>query len=179
MKITRILSAALAVFFAAALFAGCAKKTGTEAPDGMKLASDPDVAGYSLFVPEDWDVDMQTKSTRAYCPGSDKSFIMVMTGDLVHADSTVDDWWEEGLSELEALYADFTLVSRGKTVLGGVEADKFVYTGTFDGTAFKYTQTAAIKSGAIYIVTYGAEADKWEAHSGEADSMLAAFRFGK
>ena len=177
MKISKILSAVLAAIIAAALFAGCSKDTDTAVPDGMKLASDPAVAGYTLFVPDGWDVDMQTKSTRAYCPGSDKSFVMVMTGDLGSTSATVDEWWEEGLSELEALYADSTLVSRGKTVLDGVEADKFVYTGTFDGTAFKYTQTAAVKGGAIYVITYGAEADKWEAHSAEADSMLAAFRF--
>ena len=174
-KFTCLLIAAL---IAASILSGCSKGDPT-VPDGMKLASDPAVADYTFFVPEDWDVDMRTASTRAYCPGGDKSYIMVMTGDLGSTGTTVADWWESGLSELEALYRDFKLVSRESTTLDGTAAEKFVYSGTFDGTEFKYTQTAAVKSTSIYVITYGAEAEKWADHSDEADAAVAAFRFGK
>ena len=42
-----------------------------------------------------------------------------------------------------------------------------------------HAEVAAIKSGVIYIITYGATADKWDGHSDEVASMIANFRFGK
>ena len=179
MKTKKIISIIALLAIAAAVFSGCSKKD-PSVPDGMKLASDPELATYTFFVPESWSIDTQNSSTRAYCSGTDRSFIMVMTGEMQYTDSTVDGWWESGLSELKALYQNFELSVEGEeTELGGVAAKKYVYSGDFDGTSFKYTQVAAIKSGVIYIITYGATADKWDGHSDEVASMIANFRFGK
>lgn len=176
MKI-RILSVVLCLILASAVLAGCSKKD-PAVPEGMKLASDPGVASYTLFVPEGWNIDMQTASTRAYCSGSDKSFVMVMTGELEHTDTTVADWWDAGLSELKALFPDFELVSREKATLDGREGEKFIYTGTFDETPFKYTQIAATKAGVIYVLTYGATQDRWDSHLDEITDVIDNFRFG-
>ena len=178
MKKKRIVSFIAAAVIALAVLSGCSNGDGT-VPDGMKLASDPELATYTFFVPESWSIDTQDASTRAYCSGTDRSFIMVMTGDLQYTDSTVDSWWESGLSELQTLYQNFDLLSRDETTLGGADAEKFVYTGDFDGTSFKYMQTAAIKGGAIYIITYGATSDKWDSHLDEVARMLENFKFGK
>ena len=172
MKTKKIISIIAVIAIAAAVFSGCSKKD-PSVPDGMKLASDPELATSTFFVPEN-------SRTRAYCSGTDRSFIMVMTGEMQYTDSTVDGWWESGLSELKALYQNFELSVEGEeTELGGAAAKKYVYSGDFDGTSFKYTQVAAIKSGVIYIITYGATADKWDGHSDEVASMIANFRFGK
>ncbi len=171
-----IIAAALAL---TAALAGCSAKKDRTVPDGMKLASDPELAGYTFFVPESWSVDIRTASTRAYCPGADKSSVMVMTGELEHTDSTVEGWWESGIDELKALYSDFELISREDAELDGAKGEKFVYSGTFDGTQFKYSQVAAVKGGVIYVVTYGATADRWDSHLEEFSSMIGNFRFGK
>ncbi|MBR3423375.1 MAG: hypothetical protein IKG80_02670, partial [Clostridia bacterium] len=112
--------------------------------------------------------------------GTDRSFIMVMTGEMQYTDSTVDNWWESGLAELKALYRNFELSVEGEeTKLGGADAKRYVYSGDFDETSFKYSQVAAIKSGVIYIITYGATADKWDSHLDEVKMMIENFRFGK
>ena len=113
MKIKRVISIVAALALAVAVLSGCSKKD-PNVPDGMKLASDPELATYTFFVPESWSIDTQNASTRAYCSGTDRSFIMVMTGEMQYTDSTVDDWWESGLSELKALYLNFELQLRVK-----------------------------------------------------------------
>ena len=179
MKTKRIVSIIAALAIAAAVLSGCSKKDPT-VPDGMKLASDPELATYTFFVPESWSVDTHDASTRAYCSGTDRSFIMVMTGEMQYTDPTVDSWWESGLAELKALYQNFDIFVEGEeTKLDGADAKKYVYSGDFDETSFKYSQVAAIKSGVIYIITYGATADKWESHLDEVNSMIENFRFGK
>ncbi len=179
MKTKRIISIIAAFAIAAAVLTGCSDKD-PSVPDGMKLASDPELATYSFFVPESWSVDTHDASTRAYCSGADRSFIMVMTGDLQYSDPTVESWWESGLTELKALYQNFEISVEGEEAkLGGEDARKYVYSGDFGETSFKYTQVAAIKTGVIYIVTYGATVDKWESHLDEVNKMIENFRFGK
>ena len=178
-KLRKIISLIAAAAIFAAVLPGCSKADPT-VPDGMKLASDPELATYTFFVPDSWSIDTQNASTRAYVSGTDRSFIMVMSGDLQHTDSTVDSWWESGLDELKALYQNFELSVEGEeTKLDGADARKYVYSGDFGGTSFKYTQVAAVKGGVIYIITYGATADKWDSHVDEVNKMIGNFRFGK
>ena len=178
-KMKKIISCLAILAIAASVLAGCSDRD-PSIPDGMKLASDPKLATYTFYVPESWSIDTQNASTRAYCTGTDRSFVMVMAGELQYTDSTVDGWWESGLSELKALYRDFTLSVDGEdTKLDGADAKKYVYSGVFDETEVKYTQVAAVKGGSIYIITYGATADKWESHLDEVDRMILNFRFGK
>ncbi|MBQ3900551.1 MAG: hypothetical protein IKR53_05245 [Clostridia bacterium] len=171
--------AAVALILTAVFAVSCSGKK-SDVPDGMKLASDPKSASYTLYVPEDWTVDVQNSSTRAYCSKEDRSSVMVMTGETENTDTPVRDWWESGLSELKALYPDFELVTEGEKVkFGGADAEKYVYSGTFDGTKFKYTQVAAVKRGVIYVLTYGAPEDKWESHVGEVEKIIENFSFSK
>lgn len=171
---------ALVALILAAIFAVSCSGKKSEVPDGMKLASDPKAASYTLYVPESWTVDMQTSSTRAYCSKEDRSSVIVMTGETENTDTPVRTWWESGLSELRALYPDFEIAAEGEKVkLGDADAEKYVYSGTFDGTKFKYTQVAAVKKGVIYILTYGAPEDKWESHVEEVEKMIENFRFSK
>ena len=58
--------AAVALILTAVFAVSCSGKK-SDVPDGMKLASDPKSASYTLYVPEDWTVDVQNSSTRAYC----------------------------------------------------------------------------------------------------------------
>ena len=60
-----------------------------------------------------------------------------------------------------------------------LEGEGNAYSGTFDGTKFKYTQVAAVKRGVIYVLTYGAPEDKWESHVGEVEKIIENFSFSK
>ena len=54
------------------MLASCNKDDLT-VPSGMVLASDKDVAYYSLFVPKTWTVDIQTGTTTAYVKSSSET----------------------------------------------------------------------------------------------------------
>ena len=55
----------------------CGNDTPTNAPDGMKLASDPEIVDYFLYVPEDWVVTSQTGMTMAQTSLNDDSNVIV------------------------------------------------------------------------------------------------------
>ncbi len=164
-----------------AVFAVSCSGKNDGAPEGMKLASDPKLASYTLYVPESWTVDTQTAVTRAYCSKEDRSSVIVMTGDAENTDDPIKAWWESGLPELEALYEDFKLEKEDgeKTKLGGADAVKYVYSGTFEKEKFKFTQIAAVKKGVIYVFTFGGTEDKWKSHVEEVEKMIENFSFSK
>lgn len=67
----------LLIFVMLFSLAACGSNTPSDAPDGMKLASDPEIVDYYLYVPEDWEVTSQTGMTMAQASLSDDSNVIV------------------------------------------------------------------------------------------------------
>lgn len=155
----------------------CSKNTEDVTPDGMKKASSDELAGYSFYVPQDWTVDMQTAATRAYCSKSDISSVSVMAWELEYTDSTVSDWWDVNVKELQQVFPDYSEESIDQTTLDGSQAVRYVYTASSGANKFKFMQTAAVKDGAVYVVTYSALEDVYDSHTEEVYTMLENFRF--
>lgn len=55
----------------------CGSDTPEGVPDGMKLASDPEIVDYYLFVPESWEVTSRTGMTMAQASLNDDSNVIV------------------------------------------------------------------------------------------------------
>lgn len=55
----------------------CGNENTGDIPDGMKLASDPEIVDYLLYVPEDWVVTSQTGMTMAQASLNDDSNVIV------------------------------------------------------------------------------------------------------
>ncbi|MBQ7364039.1 MAG: hypothetical protein IJW46_00375 [Clostridia bacterium] len=57
-------------------FVSCAEETG-DAPYGMKLASDPEVVDYKVYVPEDWTITSKTGMTTAQVSLADATNMII------------------------------------------------------------------------------------------------------
>ena len=143
----------------------CSKNTEDVTPDGLKKASSDELAGYSFYVP------------RAYCSKSDISSVSVMAWELEYTDSTVSDWWDVNVKELQQVFPDYSEESIDQTTLDGSQAVRYVYTASSGENKFKFMQTAAVKDGAVYVVTYSALEDVYDSHTEEVYTMLENFRF--
>lgn len=156
----------------ALLLIGC--QNDPEAPTGMKTASG-EGADYTLFVPDDWTVDITTGATGAYVSSADTSGVLVTTWDLPNTDTSLDDWWETNLAEIETVYQDVTVDSSETLLVDGCHAVQYVWTGTLGSYTYRVMQTAAVKNGSVYLFTYTSLPDLYDSHLEEVEQMLEFF----
>ena len=151
----------LVLVFALTLMTACGKKA--DAPKGMKLASG-NAASYSLFIPKDWKIDVQTGYTAAHVSDEDKTNVSVTVYDLEHTNSTVDEWWEVNSEDFSIVCTDYKEIRIGAdTVLDGANAKEYVYSAKLGGVEYTYHQVAAVtEGGTVYVITYTTTPDKYE-----------------
>lgn len=149
-KIVSILLACLVLF----CLAGCKSNDG--APDGMKLASSPDLVPYSLYVPESWVIDDNNSSTRAHVSSIDTSSVSV--GDYGYA--TVDEWWEAYKTALSSV-SGFEILEEGVAGIVDGQASKSYTYKTVQATilgaenvAYKHYATATMHNGLVYVILF-------------------------
>lgn len=174
-KILKLTAVIVAILSALALVS-CSSDGDDASPDGMKRASS-DTAPYVLYIPEDWITDMQTGMTSAHVSSSDSSNVSVTAWELEHTDDTVDTWWDVNIAELCSVFTDYTEVSSVETVLCGESAKQYVYTARLADTEYKYMQTAAVRDGSVYVITYTALPDVYDSHLDDVAKILSAFVF--
>lgn len=170
MKRILTLILALSVLF----LTGCDRDA--NAPAGYKTASG-EAADYFFFVPDDWTVDMTTGATSAYYSVEDPSSVSVMAWELPHSDTTIDQWWEMNMEDVTRVFRNVEAAAPENVTMGGVHAQKYVYTADLGEYSYKILQAAAIKGGSVYLITYTALADSYEAHLEEVNNMIAFFQF--
>ena len=164
----------LALALAMLTITGC--NADADAPTGYKTASG-EAADYAFFVPDDWTVDLTTGATSAYCSTEDPSSISVMAWELPNTDTTLDEWWEMNLEDISMVFRNLDVAAPETLTLDGVHAQKYVYTADLGEFSYKIQQTAAIKGGSVYLVTYTSLADTYDAHLEEVNNMLSFFLF--
>ena len=180
-KVTAItmkkLISAAAILIAALSIVSCSNSTDdSNIPEGMIRASG-EAASYILYIPDDWQVDLQTGVTTAHVSSDDPSNISAAAWELEHTDDTIDTWWEVNLAELENAFTDYTEIYSGDTELGGIPAKEYIYTAKLGGAEYKYMQVAAVRSGSVYVITYTALPEVFDSHTDEVSEILDAFRF--
>ena len=144
-----------------------------DVPTGMKLASSKE-RPYVLFCPESWNIDTSAGITTVFA--SDKSNLTVQYI-MPDVSMTVEDYWNDCLSAYKAEMSDFTQVSAVDAQVGTVNGGKIaVFTGGRGGVSYKFKQAIARKGEVIYVVTYTAVEENFDAHIADADAMLANFR---
>ena len=176
------------------LSVSCAKNAG-DAPEGYKLASNDALCDYALYVPGAWVTESgDSNYTIGTISGADKSTLSVAKIDSVYAD-TLDDYWKS-CKEDYAFLSDFTVISQGKNEKGeDVEWEKvtvgsgdraqtgfrYVFTGKFNGTEYKYQQIFLIHGGvfssSLYCITYTAKAASYDMHLETVTAALGYFYF--
>lgn len=176
------------------LAVSCGKAAG-DAPDGYKLASNDALCDYALYVPKVWVTESNDSNyTIATLSGADKATLSVAKLENVYADN-LDEYWNS-CKEDYAFLTDFTVISQGtndagesvaweKTTVGTGDKAKtgfrYVFTGKFGGTEYKYQQIFIVHGGAfssaLYCITYTATADKYDTHLETVNAALGYFYF--
>ena len=170
-KTALALLALLCLLLALTCLVSCAKKDEFSPPTGMKLATD-EQATFHFYVPEAWTVDYSTAAAGAYYSLSDPSSVSVMAWELPNTDSTVDDWWELNVGEIEKVFSDVAVESAENATVDGVYAKKYTYTATLGEYAYRFQQVAAIKDGAVYLFTYTSLPENFDKHLEDVGQML-------
>ena len=176
-----------------------------DVPEGMKLV-ETESKDYSLFVPEDWSVDMSTGVVSAYASLVDQSNISFtgftvkmrdLYAETVASDDTgsdsevkgiIDVFWDSYSEDFAETFGDTMkyIDENGeesdspvytRTTFGGFEANKYTYTARVTGETYKFTQLVCIEAGYVYILTYTAVTESYDEHLEDVESIIANFGF--
>lgn len=148
-----------------------------EAPEGMQLASNNDVA-YRFYVPKSWVLDKNLPTSSAYVSETDRSNVNVTVymPEVDHIES-IDDYWATCLEELKKGMNVVGLINDSETTVDGCKAKTYEYTADIDGRLFRFAQTITSYRGMIYTITYTASIDNYDTHRDAYSDILAAFDF--
>ncbi len=149
-----------------------------DAPEGMKLASNNDVA-YRFYIPESWALNLALPTSSAYVSEDDRTNVSVVAYLPEQEKMSAEEYWELCRGHLSAALNDFTEQSLEETTLGGRPARTYTYTACINGQTYRFSQTIASWRGMVYTVTYTATEDKFEMHRAEYLSILSHFTFRK
>lgn len=149
-----------------------------DAPTGMKLASNNDVA-YRFYVPESWVIDKALPTSSAYVSESDRTNVSVVTYLPEQSKMSAQEYWELCQNHLSAALSDFTLQAEEETTLGDRPANTYTYTARMNGKTYRFSQTIASWRGMVYTVTYTATEENFDTHREEYLSILSHFTFRK
>ena len=153
-----------------------------EAPEGMKLASNKDVA-YFFYVPTAWVVEQQQSVFAAYV-AEDRSSVSVVPYMPVQASMSVAEYFEMVRKDLVKLVGEECFVMTSdpeapqKVDLGGRQASVYTYTCEIGEKTYYYQQWIAAYKSMIYAVTYTAPTEEaFNAHLEEAEAIAEACEF--
>ena len=158
--------------------------TSAEAPAGMKLASNDDVA-YRFYVPESWVINPYLPTSSAYVSETDKSNVSVTVYMPEQDTLSAEQYWDMCLEALqgdeimgyEGALTAMTQLSDTVTELDGRPAHTYVYEGTVAGVRYRFSQTIAAYRGMVYTLTYTATVESFDNHTQEVQQMIEAFDF--
>lgn len=87
--------------------------------------------------------------------------------------STVEEYWDYYEAEFLKTFADMTYSVEGDDLLlSGQKAKKYVYTTTVTGQSYEFMQVVTIKAGTVYIFTYTALEEQFDAHLDDVNEIL-------
>lgn len=149
-----------------------------EAPEGMKLVSDNEVA-YRFYAPEAWIRDINNGQNFVYFSETDRSNVSMMGYEPEDPTNySVDTYWTECKDKYTATLQDFTIISEGETTLdgGAKKAKVYEYSYTLGGVQYKARQTVCVV-GMIYTMTYTALPENYDLHMEDVLKMEQAIHF--
>ena len=152
-----------------------AELTDKNTPDGMKIAS-ADHLEYRLYVPKTWVCDPESGRSEAYYPESQKSNIS-LTSYSPSESISVQDYFAQCEEEYKETLPSYARISETETRVADRLAYSYTYTTVVEGVDFTLMQTVFTYNEIIYSLTYTAMSDTFDAHIGDVEAILSAFRF--
>lgn len=156
---------------------------GADAPDGMRLISGEDVA-YRFYAPQAWKMDPNMGQSAVYFSEEDRSNISVSGHMPSEQNLTMGGYKDALLKEYEELFDHFTLISdtsaeenQTDLTVDGKPAIRLVYDATLGGQSYRVDQTLVLHGAMVYLITYTATPEQFDAHTEDLNAVLGAFRF--
>lgn len=162
------------LMFASSLTA-CSNSDDPYAPPSGMISATDEKADFCLFVPDEWQIDYSTAAAGAYYSASDPSSVSVMAWELDYTDTTLDDWWETNVAEVDVVFDDITVESEENITMSEVYGKKYTYTATLGNFSYKIMQAACIKNSTVYLFTYTAIPENYDLHTEDVATMLEHF----
>lgn len=151
---------------------------GGDAPAGMKLASNDDVA-YRFYVPESWSIDQSQRIFAAYLE-SDRSSVSVVPY-MPETTMTPAEFFEmsrQMMLETSGEDGFETFVEAETVSMGGKNALSYCYRFRVGENDYYYKQVIVAHKSMVYSLTYTAPSKAaFDAHLADVDAIIAAFAF--
>ena len=153
-------------------FAACSKD---ETPDGMKNVAGKNDA-YFLYVPQSW-VENNNGVVGAKYSNTDTSNVSVTAYGGSEYD-TVEDYWNAFKEKVPTIATEFEALKENEAkVIGGKNAAQYVFKMTSGDVKYQVQQIFVSYSNIMYVITYTATEDKFEAHAEDIQKIIDEFKF--
>lgn len=146
-------------------------------PDGMQLISN-DAVDYLMFVPESWNVSVNTGISAAYASETDKASVSTVAFNTDNTD--IESFWSSYEADITSTLGAPIYISESKyedRKLDGYDARTYAFLLASGEGRYRYSETVLIRNGYVYIITCCAEEGTFEAHSSEFSRVLSEFKF--
>lgn len=198
-KILALFLALLSLSFSLAFLTACGEEGEDGAPYGMKLASDPELVDYLLYVPEDWVITSAAGATTAQVSLADATNIVVTnhtdpsfrpTTDVKKNLETYFETYEKKLIGLFDMVEEegkepvtsfamveepsFITLKKGDT---NVAAMRFSYTATLDEAKVQQLMVLAYEDDYFYNITFTTQPAVYKDNLKMFETILENFRF--
>lgn len=168
----KILSALL-VLCMMLTFVACAKNDGT--PDGMKNVAGEKDAFY-LYVPESWSENNNGVVGAKYSNTDTSNVSVTAYGGSEY--SNVEEYWNDFKKNVATISTEFEAVKENEpALLGGANAVQYVFKMTTGDVKYQIRQVFVSYSNIMYVVTYTATEDKFDAHADDVQKIIDEFKF--
>lgn len=174
-KIIQTICLVVALLTFAASLSACGNGDDPYAPPTGMISATDEKADFCLFVPDEWQIDYSTAAAGAYCSASDPSSVSVMAWELEYTDTTLDEWWETNVSEINVVFDNFALESEENITMSDVYGKKYTYTASLGEFNYKIMQAACLKGSTVYLFTYTSVPENFDLHTDEVSDMLTYF----
>ncbi len=173
------------------------------APDGMQLASDPEISNYFLYIPLTWKIDIKAGISMSYVE-SDKTSLSVTSYYPESGVASVATYVDVLLEEYKGFFDKCELIPTGELDedgkpiyfvayepdgVGGFPAFRYEFTAEKDGVCYRFSRVIIFKNkglldSGLYSLVLSAHGESEEAasdllssHEEEFASILSHFRF--
>lgn len=150
-----------------------------DAPDGMKLASNEEVA-YRFYVPTSWRIDENERVFAAYVETdrANVSIVPYMPDSESMSIAEYSKMTKDKLLEIVGKENYVVVEAEQETTLGGRVAVKHRYQLKIDGRVYEYLQIITTYKSMVYSLTYTApDREIYEKHIEEVEKIINAFAF--
>ena len=139
--------------------------------------------GYTLFVPEDWTVNLASSAVSAsHSDGTAVTVAPFSYGSTEYM--SVDLGWQEIKSNFETFFAgNYSIINEenkdDELLVDGINSGRYTYVGTIAGVKMKYMCVLTIYDTTFYNITFSSSEENFDSHTEEFEKILEHFTFGK